>query len=132
MEFIHKAKAEKNRTKVLSDQMEARRVKNKVSPFFYHSTPPCPHVIPPLRLFANAVPPVLQRSARVSLLSSTKMLKSKLGGFHIHNHLELSAAPFFCIDLFLGALPLHSDKPPQYVLHIHMPVGKDYALISLT
>ncbi|KAF8610049.1 hypothetical protein BDV93DRAFT_539960 [Ceratobasidium sp. AG-I] len=31
MEFIHKAKAEKTRTKVLSDQMEARRVKNKAA-----------------------------------------------------------------------------------------------------
>ncbi|KAJ2914425.1 hypothetical protein MD484_g5988, partial [Candolleomyces efflorescens] len=31
MEYIHKAKAEKNRTKILSDQMEARRVKNKAA-----------------------------------------------------------------------------------------------------
>lgn len=35
MEYIHKAKAEKSRTKIINDQMEARRVKNKVraSPF---------------------------------------------------------------------------------------------------
>ncbi|KAF7340256.1 Ribosomal protein L19 [Mycena venus] len=31
MEYIHKAKAEKSRTKVLTDQMEARRVKNKAA-----------------------------------------------------------------------------------------------------
>lgn len=30
MEYIHKAKAEKSRTKVLNDQMESRRLKNKV------------------------------------------------------------------------------------------------------
>jgi len=31
MEYIHRAKAEKTRTKVLSDQAEARRVKNKAA-----------------------------------------------------------------------------------------------------
>jgi len=31
MEYIHRAKAEKTRTKVLSDQMEARRIRNKAA-----------------------------------------------------------------------------------------------------
>jgi large subunit ribosomal protein L19e len=41
MEYIHKAKAEKSRTKVINDQMEARRVKNKVraSDFLFAPSP---------------------------------------------------------------------------------------------
>lgn len=78
MEFIHKAKAEKNRTKVIADQMEARRIKNKVRvilPF-----PSLPFTLLTIyfdRLSASVVLLVLQRNARGSLPSNTKMFKSK-------------------------------------------------------
>ena len=40
MEYIHKAKAEKSRTKIINDQMEARRVKNKVREASFHFLSP--------------------------------------------------------------------------------------------
>jgi hypothetical protein len=78
MEFIHKAKAEKTRTKVLTDQMEARRTLNKVRHcyLFYHTTSA------DSTIYRQPVPAVLlvsRRSARPSSLSSTRRPRSDRG-----------------------------------------------------
>lgn len=75
MEYIHKAKAEKNRTKVLSDQMEARRVKNKVRYHRQFSSLLLTDVPP--RLLGNAAQIVWHKSVRIFLLWNKKQLRSE-------------------------------------------------------
>ena len=65
MEYIHKAKAEKLRTKALSDQMEARRTKNKVPHFQIPSDRKSDSPFP-FRLLGNVGPRGLQRRGKHS------------------------------------------------------------------
>lgn len=74
MEYIHKAKAEKNRTKVLNDQMEARRAKNKVCLLNFIMSPVSLLVF---RVLVSVVLPAWLRSDRASLQLNKRQLKSR-------------------------------------------------------
>jgi large subunit ribosomal protein L19e len=76
MEYIHKAKAEKSRTKVLSDQMEARRIKNKVCRSLFHLLSLYLWSLF-RRLSVNVVLPVLLRNDRASSPLSRRQSRSR-------------------------------------------------------
>ena len=111
MEYIHKAKAEKTRTKVLTDQMEARRTKNKVcrSSDLYGS-----FVHTFLRLLASAALLVSWRSVPLFSLSSTKLwLRSKYIVFTHPDFDRIRSTTFPCIRATYGQAHLFPRPTPD-------------------
>jgi hypothetical protein len=90
MEYIHKAKAEKNRTKVLTDQMEARRVKNKVRNQVIILVAADRYIL--IRLLGHAVQSGWQKSAREFLLWNTRQPCRSKWCRHVHGSLLLGLA----------------------------------------
>lgn len=117
MEYIHKAKAEKSRTKVLTDQMEARRVKNKVCLLGLYIAYLCAHSLnrPP----ANVVLLVSLRRDRVFWPWSRRQRRSKC-----------TLSPGY----FHGRWPchfIHDFSPPRHITMLASPYARHITRLKL-
>ncbi len=108
MEYIHKAKAEKNRTKLINDQMEARRVKNRV--IIFHSGFDCPFhlTLPCTRLPASVVKPVSRRRDKRFWLWRT-MLQYRSDHFLF--------AAFTLVPMLSSCMPIPSTRKYSYMFY---------------
>jgi Ribosomal protein L19e len=111
MEYIHKAKAEKNRTKVLSDQMEARRVKNKVRLNIHVLRSPSSFLV--CRRLANVGQRVWQRSGKGSLQWS-KMHQSKSDSSRLTTLLDRVISFMLCFACLYKSITTWSHAPTAF------------------